>query len=623
MYTPSNQLTKTLLKELYCLVIEKGKMIPLDTWSDTGKLYKTYVGGYHSHTSHKRFGLDFLKRNKRQTGLLAGSVVVAGVTSGGVGILVGVPIALAGYGIKKGIIAGIRRPKYKFIRKLLSEMENTSTESFVNLLSEMENPDEALTKLMYWFRHKHDSNISAMVEQIKDVRRAYEGFKTESTACSTKGIKTCDGAAKLAERMLIYLACLNAVEDSADLFTGCYLYVDETIRRINEEFDSQIRSVLRQIYVLTDTIGTPYHRQKCSKSCCYSAHGGKGKNYYSHSKSLRENKVLMRLLQDAAHSRKIFGHGGKDRSEWIKEVLGIQGGDTGRFNYVDPRVQEEETGVSFGDELQGGLGSVTETTLGLPLDLYSGNIMGNLAGKWIDSERLGQSFAKQFDFKDGISEGLYKGLVGGDLGIIQTVGAAVVEVANDLLNKYQLTHRPPLSEKSIKHNEGINRLDILRANLKGGILEGWVDSFKKVEKYHQEFMAIKGRIDNCSDAFNITFAALARQYHLVQFLGAHNYVKEFHDGVIRKMARMTVRWSIMADRTVRDIDMYMQSHSLGDLCERDDSVFCYLPEAERGVSHYIREVKGGGNAFEGVWNDLNIAIDTAGFKNPEKWSMLD
>lgn len=91
-------------------------------------------------------------------------------------------------------------------------------------------------------------------------------------------------------------------------------------------------------------------------------------------------------------------------------------------------------------------------------------------------------------------------------------------------------------------------------------------------------------------------AALARQYHMVKLTCAHRYVKEFYDGVVGKVARMTVRWAIMSDRITTEIDRFMSHAQSRDECDPDHCLFCYCHNQDPpGANH--------GNAFPGCFRE--------------------
>jgi hypothetical protein len=127
------------------------------------------------------------------------------------------------------------------------------------------------------------------------------------------------------------------------------------------------------------------------------------------------------------------------------------------------------------------------------------------------------------------------------------------------------------------------------------------------------------------ETYLLARAALARQYHLVQFASAHRYVQEFYDGVVGKVARMTVRWAIMSDRITTEIDQFMSAaHSRGE-CDPEHCLFCYCHDTEppgRTMGTLFQDVSGNGSGFETMWPNLNVELNTAGFKKGDIWRRL-
>jgi hypothetical protein len=617
--------------DIYQLVVERGKMVPPKVWEalETGRRH-SHHWSTNRHFHHRRFGKQFWKRNKRQAALFVGGLALAGASGGGVALLVGVPIAAAGYGIKRAIIATVRRPKYKFVKRAMAGLDNQSQEAYRGLILDEEKPGDALKNLMHWFRHRHGSNISAVVDRVLDVRQAYEVFKAQFNRRTS--LEYCDDAVKAAEKMMLYLAVLNSVESDMNLFGGCFHYVKDAIDGLNQEFDEKRPQFLEKVWNHTQQRGIGFHKTRCSSKCCYRAHGRKGQgNYRGPQKNI---SPFFHLLQDAAHSNLAFGHGGKDRGPWIVEAIGLPETES-FFRKAESGGLESGPGGYTREFVE----NIAETTLGLPVDTYSGNIPGNVAGQqvseWTENTVRVSDWMKtdlgifQTTPGSGPAQNLFNGLAGGWHGVGQTIGAAVVEMANSFWNKHRLTHYSALTphELSIKHSTGRNRLDILRANLKGGgILEDWVSEFLAVQKHHEEFKRLLQQSPhNCMETYLLARAALARQYHLVQFASAHRYVQEFYDGVVGKVARMTVRWAIMSDRITTEIDQFMSAaHSRGE-CDPEHCLFCYCHDTEppgRTMGTLFQDVSGNGSGFETMWPNLNVELNTAGFKKGDIWRRL-
>lgn len=580
MTMPTKRRTKLILAQAYQLVVVNTKTAPNGFWQAVkqGKIKKGKkigTGGFKTHSN-----ISYLKRNKRKIMMTGSGLIILGATTGGAGLIVGAPLIIGGVFVKRGISRLARYKKYRYVKLHFQGAKNSSDykEMIRNMVNEHGGPTKALSVLMHYFRHKKGHNIATLINWVKATRYAYDEFKkvTGGRGGWNSPEKTCDDMVKAVTKMMAFLAAQNNMHDILDIFTGCYHYVTEEVMRLNREFDRLVPDALDKIY--NQCHGSRSSHTGCGK-LCYRKYNkgskGMGKGNYSGS---RTRNYFLNCLQDAAHSRSIFGHGSKNRAKWISMATGLGNGfrrerrqrvglgNLGKTSRIGVKSWMEEIGygqINPSDPLGGLTGGLLQS--GLETSILSKNMLEKY-----DLGITALGFEKSVH---GVASGLFEGLMGGPIGWAESVVGVLVEMGNSYWNKHRLKKKETLQEKSIKNIAGLNRLDILRANLKGGgLLEDWVDAFHELQKAHKDFVNESGRtVNTCRNAYHLARALLARQKALMEFAAPHRYVNEFNQGVVEKTVRMFERWLIMSHGVIKTMDDHF-AHGRTN-CDNDHSFF--------------------------------------------------
>ncbi len=563
MLFPVTVKAQDLFSHVHHLILKEGKMVSKAEFSKV----RTQTSKVHiqSQFSKKKKVKNFFRRNKTKTSTAVIGVTAAIVTTATGANLVAIPLFFAGYGLKKGLTHLSRRKKYKFVKAfLLTAKTHGNYQDLVNeLTSENIDQQKALTTLRHWFTHRRGRDISTYVDRIRDLRGYYERFKGCYHSKMPKEPRKCDHVVETLQWMYCYANMLDGIAEMTAIFTGCYLYVLNEFNIMQQDFSKKspviLNKLLQHLY-----LGS---HQTCG-NICYSS-GGTGKKHFKGPKS---TIALERLLQDAAHSKDLFGSGSRDRLGWVWKALGLKDLKSSRPTPAKP-LQE-----SFTEELKGVIFDPQD-----PLSSHMvQSLTGNLGTGWIAGKNSGESLGfsgTEGGLKSGIQGGFFSlaGDTSAQLGanafaFAGALAGPLMEVGNSVLNKHQLKHSDPLSIYSLRHQEGLKRLDILRANLKKGLLESWVKTFFQFQKAHKQCMNLSIRpITTCADAYHLSRSMLQRQKAFTEFMGSQSYVQEFYTGVVGKIARMTAHWTMMAQQMADLSDTFMRNHPQGH-CQ---GTFCY------------------------------------------------
>jgi hypothetical protein len=600
MITPGNPNAERLLRHLYQITMVEGKMIPENTLH--GRTHYDSVQT-KSQITKKHRAKNFMRRNKRKAatyGIGAAAAIATTVTGAN---LVAIPLFVAGYALTKGVTAAIRYRKYRFVKGLLAEASNQGKiDQLIDTILQHESPEKALSRLRHWFTHRHGNNVATFVDRIRMLCRHYDTFKRHFRL-TLPHARQCDDVIATVQPMMCYYNMFCGIEEMLHVFTGCYLYVLNDFNIRQQEYSEKYRHTRAQLYRFVND-GSKH--DNCSH--CYYKGDGQGRGNYKGTSQWAIN----RLYHDASHSKQIFGSGGKNRLEWVKQAIGF--GDA-------PELPPDSMGNSGGDVAKGLTKDTTTAVIFDPSSPHSSHVVQSILGN-IGTNTLigGKSVSEGLAFSGnggGLGSGIQSGLfslsgenaaqLGSNVFAFAGVLAGVlIETGNSILNKWRLTHGKSLEEVSIKTKKGRKRLDVLRANFKSGLLEDWVDTYLQFKESDQEYMRrSRMLIGNCDDAYHLARAMLKRQKDFTQFMGPMQYATEFYTGTCVKISRMTAKWLLMSAQFCDHMaDSFFSTRHGDSDC---DGTFCYYNTNVWGeVSWASNGIMITKDAFRMQWAQLEV-----------------
>lgn len=170
--------------------------------------------------------------------------------------------------------------------------------------------------------------------------------------------------------------------------------------------------------------------------------------------------------------------------------------------------------------------------------------------------------------------------------IVLTITFCVLTAFNAKRNlkKLKKSNADDLYMTTLGKDKEFKRLQILRMNLKKKLLEGWQEAFVDYKARHWK---LYNRVENNDDISRYVGVFNLRQQSLLKLLWYHRYMKEFHEEVLEKIDRMTVRTIIMGNEIIDGLDVFFDKNSkiaLGNkhkfvkgesALEACDSLLCY------------------------------------------------
>lgn len=615
--TPKIEKAKALFVDSHIMVVQKGKVLNYDAILHQNTKFEKKFNQYGDSLKKK------LKRNKINASefVLTGiSAAVSGILTGGVAPVVGFIGKIIGVPLLK--IAWRQNQHYGKVSTVITQekvkafggnaVEIFDYKTLGKRLKKRIQADKSLFKhIRHHFTHRRHQNITTYVNLVMVMRGYYDHLKdfyTEKVDRQANKFNeqySCMDFIRALQLIFAYYKAYRKSLDFASTFTACYHFVEEEVNRIESEFESMIRLPYSQsglhtrvglrlrrflqrynrIYEKYEKFypkdGTMDNRKISStrrlRTLKLSAHerykaevAYKVNQYYIHS-------VLSQIMMCTSfHQERIKGTiRGETYYDCVRKKLKIDEGNlfwkrvNNQFNHP-PAFNKTGSSLDRSDVQRKHHTKKTATSqLGINVGTYGVKAVG-LSAK----NTTGQQGANLFTNSGaGYLTELKKNVnpmsplwaearqVVNLVDISLAVGFSILRAYNTKKNHKKLKKSDQeghsLHKTSLRHHDkGYKRLQTLRTNLKKGLLENWQDAFLEYQKSDE---ALKTLILKKDASFPLEGAFFERHNNLLKLLWHHRYMKEFYEEVIEKVDRMTLRWLIMSNETVRKLDVFFDN----------------------------------------------------------------